>query len=94
MSHRCASFASQCAHGRGSPDLGSSNTPQKAPPLSGVEPSKGFVKEFDRVRLLLGHNNRPAVAEEIHRGERNILQGPVKMRALNPRYHRKGLCPW
>ena len=40
------------------PVPGSSNTPRQAVPLFGVEPVKGFVKEFDRVRLLLGPNNR------------------------------------
>jgi hypothetical protein len=52
---------------------------------------KGFVKEFDRVRLLLGHDNRPVFAEEIHRGERN-LRGALKVRAANPRDHLQGLC--
>jgi hypothetical protein len=32
--------------------------PQQAAALFGVEPLKGFAKEFDRVRLLFGHNNR------------------------------------
>ena len=36
----------------------SSNAPQQAAALFGVEPLKGVVKEFDRVRLLLGHDNR------------------------------------
>jgi hypothetical protein len=38
--------------------------------------------------MLLGHNNRlQAFAAEIHRAERNILPGPVKVRAANPRSH-------
>jgi hypothetical protein len=66
---------------------GSSNPFQQAAPLSGVEPLKGFVKEFDRVRLLLGHNNRVAeFAEETHRAK----SGPVKVRAAKPRYHPYG----
>jgi hypothetical protein len=36
----------------------SSDTLQQTAALFGVEPLKGVVKEFDRVRLLLGHNNR------------------------------------
>jgi hypothetical protein len=41
-----------------SPVSGSSDALQQAAALCGVEPLKGIVKELDRVRLLLGHNNR------------------------------------
>jgi hypothetical protein len=77
------------------PVSGSSKSPEQAAPLFRVESLKGLVKEFDRVRLLLGHNNRLSVfAEEVHPAEPNILPGPVKMRAADPRYHPhpQGLC--
>jgi hypothetical protein len=70
----------------------SGNTQHEAVPLFGVEPLKGFVEKVDGVRLLLGHNNWPALAEESNRGERNILPGPIKARAADPKIHPHGLC--
>jgi hypothetical protein len=66
------------------------NPPQQAPPLLGVEPSEGVVKELNRVSLLLGHDNRPgASATEILWAERNALSKPAKAQAANPRTHRR-----
>ena len=66
---------------------------QDAPALLVVEPSKALVKEFNRVCLLLGHDNRPpTIAAEILRAERSTSPKPVKARDANPRSHRE--CRW
>lgn len=73
-----ANSAVPCAtHTRGRFALSGSNYAlQQATALFGVEPLKGFVKEFDRVRLLLGHNNWLwALAPEIQRGPVKVWMG-------------------